>query len=93
MKQFFDDFTGTVLTSRGGVRFENGILIEERTVAEEKKYSGYGYHGGGRKATGEEPRTCTMSIVCTQSEKAKIKELAEKENKTISAYCIEKILK
>ena len=93
MKQFFDDFTGTVLTSRGGVRFENGILIEERTVAEEKKYSGYGYHGGGRKAQGEEPRTCTMSIVCTQSEKAKIKELAEKENKTISAYCIEKILK
>ena len=93
MKQFFDDFTGTVLTSRGGVRFENGILIEERTVEEEKKYSGYGYHGGGRKAQGEEPRTCTMSIVCTQSEKAKIKELAEKENKTISAYCIEKILK
>lgn len=93
MKQFFDDFTGTVLTSRGGVRFENGILIEERTVEKEKKYSGYGYHGGGRKAQGEEPRTCTMSIVCTQSEKAKIKELAEKENKTISAYCIEKILK
>lgn len=93
MKQFFDDFTGTVLTSRGGVRFENGILIEERTVEKEKNYSGYGYHGGGRKAQGEEPRTCTMSIVCTQSEKAKIKELAEKENKTISAYCIEKILK
>ena len=93
MKQFFDDFTGTVLTSRGGVRFENGILIEERTVEKEKKYSGYGYHGGGRKAQGEEPRTCTMSIVFTQSEKAKIKELAEKENKTISAYCIEKILK
>lgn len=75
------------------MRFENGILIEERTVEKEKKYSGYGYHGGGRKAQGEEPRTCTMSIVCTQSEKAKIKELAEKENKTISAYCIEKILK
>ena len=83
MKQFFDDFTGTVLTSRGGVRFENGILIEERTVEKEKKYSGYGYHGGGRKAQGEEPRTCTMSIVCTQSEKAKIKELAEKENKRL----------
>jgi hypothetical protein len=34
-----------------------------------------------------------MSIVCTPTEKAKIKELAGKANKTISAYCIEKILK
>jgi len=58
----------------------------------EKKYTGYGYHGGGRKAKGEESRTCTMSIVCTASEKAKIKELAEKENKTISAFCIDHIL-
>lgn len=58
-----------------------------------KKYSGYGYHGGGRKPKGEESKTCTMSIVCTSSEKAKIKELAEKANKTISAYCVERILK
>lgn len=62
------------------------------TEQKEKKYSGYGYHGGGRKAKGDEPRTCTMSIVCTQSEKARIKELAEKEGKKISTFCIEKIL-
>ena len=92
MKQFLDDFTGTVLTSRGGVRFENGVLIKEKIMAEEKKYTGYGYHGGGRKAKGDEPRTCTMCIVCTASEKAKIKELAEKEGKKISTFCIEKIL-
>lgn len=36
MKQFFDDFTGTVLTSRGGVRFENGVLIKERIMETEK---------------------------------------------------------
>jgi hypothetical protein len=61
-------------------------------MAEEKKYSGYGYHGGGRKAKGSEPRTCTMSIVCTQSEKEKIKELAKEADKKISTFCIEKIL-
>jgi hypothetical protein len=62
-------------------------------MEKKKKYTGYGYHGGGRKSKGSEPKTCTMSIVCTASEKEKIKELAEKTNKTISAYCIEKILK
>ena len=41
-------------------------------MIDEKKYTGYGYHGGGRKAKGEEPRTCTLSIVCTASEKEKI---------------------
>jgi hypothetical protein len=61
-------------------------------MAEGKKYSGYGYHGGGRKAKGSEPRTCTMSIVCTQSEKEKIKELAKEADKKISTFCIEKIL-
>lgn len=72
--------------------FENKPLpIKDKILF--KKYTGYGYHGGGRKAQGEESRTCTMSIVCTPSEKTKIKELAEKANKTISAFCIEKILK
>ena len=59
---------------------------------EKKKYTGYGYHGGGRKAKGTEPKTCTMSIVCTASEKEKIKESAAKEGVTISEYCIKKIL-
>ena len=58
----------------------------------EKKYTGYGYHGGGRPAKGDEPRTCTMSIVCTASEKVKIKEDAKKLGLTISEYCIKKIL-
>ena len=54
----------------------------------EKKYSGYGYHGGGRKPKGEESRTCTMSIVCTASEKAMIKELAENCDKSISGFIL-----
>ena len=61
-------------------------------MAEEKKYSGYGYHGGGRKAKGDEPRTCTMSIVCTRSEKEKIKQAASDYNLSISEYCINKLI-
>ena len=54
----------------------------------EKKYSGYGYHGGGRKPKGEESRTCTMSIVCTPSEKAMIKEKAKNSGLSISGFIL-----
>lgn len=57
-----------------------------------KKYSGYGYHGGGRKPKGEESRTCTMSIVCTASEKEKIKQLAKNSGLSISGFILQKIL-
>lgn len=54
----------------------------------EKKYTGYGYHDGGRKPKGEESRTCTMSIVCTASEKAMIKELAKNSGLSISGFVL-----
>ena len=54
----------------------------------EKKYSGYGYHGGGRKAKGDEPKTTTMSIVCTASEKKMIKELAKNSGLSISGFVL-----
>ena len=54
----------------------------------EKKYSGYGYHGGGRKPKGEESRTCTMSIVCTASEKAMIKGKAENCGLSVSGFIL-----
>ena len=57
-------------------------------MAEEKKYSGYGYHGGGRKPKGEESRTCTMSIVCTASEKAMIKEKAKNCGLSVSGFIL-----
>ena len=57
-------------------------------MSEEKKYTGYGYHGGGRKPKGEESRTCTMSIVCTASEKEKIKQLAKENGLSISGFVL-----
>lgn len=48
--------------------------------------------GAGRKAKGDAAKTKTMSIVCTETQCNKIKTLAKKENKSISAFCINKIL-
>ena len=44
--------------------------------------------GAGRKPRQEESRTCTMSIVCTASEKAMIKELASNSGLTISGFIL-----
>ena len=71
------------------VRAEN-FLLRQKKMAEqkEKKYSGYGYHGGGRKPKGEEPKTTTMSIVCTASERAFIKEQAKNCGLSISGFVL-----
>lgn len=61
-------------------------------MAEEKKYQGYGYHGGGRPKIDNEARRATLSIVGTASEIKKIKELAKASEKTTSRFVIEEIL-
>ena len=58
----------------------------------EKKYSGYGYHGGGRPRKGSEARRSTLSIVCTESEKEKIKADAKFYQMSVSEYCTKKLL-
>lgn len=70
--------------------FENNPLPIQGKMSV-KKYSGYGYHSGGRKPKGDEPKTTTMSIVCTASEKEKIKELAKNSGLSISAYIVSKL--
>ena len=53
-------------------------------MAEEKKYSGYGYHGGGRKATGI--KRVSICISGQPEQIAKLKKMAAAENMTVSAY-------
>lgn len=43
----------------------------------EKKYSGYGYHGGGRKPTGRLKIFANTTISGTPEEIGKLKELAK----------------
>lgn len=64
-------------------------------MEKEKKYIGYGYHGGGRPKKAESEKTVykTLSIAGSPEEIKQIKKLAKEENKTISRFIIESILK
>ena len=53
-------------------------------MSEEKKYTGYGYHGGGRKATGI--KRVSICISGQPEEIKKLKQQAVAENMTVSAY-------
>ena len=54
-------------------------------MADEKKYFGYGYHGGGRKA-GTAEKTANLNIRCTHDELDKIKRNARDAGMTMSEY-------
>ena len=53
-------------------------------MQDEKKYSGYGYHGGGRTGTGIKRVSICISGQPEQVEK--LKQQAAAENLTVSAY-------
>ena len=57
-------------------------------MADEKKYSGYGYHGGGRKATGI--KRVSICISGQPEQIKKLKQQAAQEKKTVSAFIFEK---
>lgn len=57
-------------------------------MAEEKKYTGYGYHGGGRKATGI--KRVAICISGQPEQIAELKKMAAQEEKTVSAFIFEK---
>ena len=57
-------------------------------MADVKKYSGYGYHGGGRKATGV--KRVSICISGQPEQIKKLKQQAAQEKKTVSAFIFEK---
>lgn len=62
-------------------------------MAEEKKYSGYGYHGGGRKKLKPEEKKIfkTVSISGTPEEIENLKQKAKEKNKTVSRLVLDSI--
>ena len=58
------------------------------TEQKEKKYSGYGYHGGGRKATGI--KRVSICISGQPEQIGELKKKAAQEEKTVSAFILEK---
>src|SRR5574344_692289 len=63
---------------------ENAVNAEIK-IDEIKKYSGYGYHGGGRKA-GTAEKTANLNIRCKPEELEKIKRNARDAGMTMSEY-------
>lgn len=59
----------------------------------EKKYSGYGYHGGGRKATGRVKIYSNTTISGLPEEIEALKSIARSKGKTLSRLVIETFLK
>ncbi len=57
---------------------------------EEKKYSGYGYHGGGRKPTGI--KRVSVNISGQPEEITQLKELAKKSGKNLSRFILDSLL-
>lgn len=60
-------------------------MADETTT--EKKYSGYGYHGGGRKPTGL--KRVSFSVSCQPEELVRLKELVTKSGKTTSRFLLD----
>lgn len=57
----------------------------------EPKYTGYGYHGGGRKPTGV--RRVSFSVSCQPEELAALKALAQERGIPLSRLIVETLLK
>lgn len=54
---------------------------------EKPKYSGYGYHGGGRKPTGV--KRVSFSVSCQPEELEKVKDLAAESGKSVSRFLLD----
>ena len=59
-------------------------------TTEKPKYSGYGYHGGGRKMLYSGGRK-QLAISCSQAQKDEIQRMAASEGKTVAEYVLEKL--
>lgn len=58
-----------------------------------KKYSGYGYHGGGRKKTGRLKIFVSTSVSGTSEEIEALKEKAKEAGKSVSRFVLDSLLK
>ena len=67
-------------------------LKENQMAEKEKKYSGYGYHGGGRKPTGRLKIFANTTISGTPEEIEQLKSLAKSKGKSLSRLVLDTLL-
>lgn len=75
--EIINDITGLMLDS-----FSSMEKIKK--MEKEKKYSGYGYHGGGRKATGV--KRVSICISGQPEQMQKLKDMAKNNNMNVSQF-------
>lgn len=61
-------------------------------MEEEKKYVGYGYHGGGRKKTGRLKQFVSTTISGSAEEIELLKQKAKENNKSVSRFILDNLL-
>ena len=62
----------------------------EKETTEKPKYSGYGYHGGGRKkGSGEGTKRVSFCVSCQPEELERLKELAKASGKSMSRFLLD----
>lgn len=66
-------------------------MKKETIQVVEKKYSGYGYHGGGRKPTGI--KRASIAISGQPEELEQLKENARAAGKTVSAFILDALVR
>lgn len=64
----------------------------ESEKTEKPKYSGYGYHGGGRKPTGRIKQFANTTISGSPDEIAALKAAAKSAGKTVSRFVLDSLL-
>lgn len=84
-KQFYKNMTDEEI--------EKTVNKIENIVKVKKKYTGYGYHGGGRPRKDVEARRKTISISGTPSEIEQLKKLAEESGKNVSRFVLDSLVK
>lgn len=67
-------------------------IKEDQMAEKEKKYSGYGYHGGGRKPTGRLKIFANTTISGTPEEIEQLKTLAKSKGKSLSRLVLDTLL-
>ena len=56
----------------------------------EKKYSGYGYHGGGRPKA-EKTKSANLNIRMSEEDKVKLQEEAKKAGLSVTEYILQSL--
>lgn len=89
MKQCFDDCTGDVLSPRGLIHFEKGVLIMDKEKNEKTTWGGK-REGAGRKPK-EGAKAITISFCLLPEQKAKLDKAVQDSGLRRSEYLIKKL--